>query len=161
MSVPLLAMTSAPLDGEALTREVSAQSGGGDGAVITFLGLVRNRNVGRTVLFLEYEAYEPLAVRALERISGETREQWTDVTVGIHHRTGRLEIGEPSIVIVTASPHRADAYAANRYVIERVKQILPVWKKEHFDGGDTWLEGAAVHPDDEEARFQARRIACS
>ena len=79
----------------------------------------------------------------------------------MHHRTGRLEIGEASIVIAAASAHRADAFAACRYAIERVKQILPVWKHEHFEGGDVWLEGATVHPEDADARQKAYGIACA
>ena len=79
----------------------------------------------------------------------------------MHHRIGRLEIGEASIIIVAASPHRAHAFAACRYTIERVKQIVPIWKHEHFDGGDVWLEGATADPDDEAARQAACRIACA
>ena len=161
MAVPLVAITSAPLDADGLLREMSAGESAGNGAVISFLGLVRDLNLGRRVLFLDYEAYEPLAVRALDRILDESRQIWPGTRLGVHHRIGRLEIGEPSIVIVAASPHRADAFAACRYAIERVKQIVPIWKREHFEGGDVWLEGAAVHPDDEEARRAAHRIACA
>ena len=81
--------------------------------------------------------------------------------MALHHRTGRLEIGEASVAIVTASPHRADAFAACRYVIERVKQIVPVWKREYFDGGDVWIEGTTADPDDRQARAEAERIACA
>jgi len=157
--VPRVAVTSEPLDAAPLVAVLTAH-GQRDGAVITFLGLVRNHNLGRAVQFLEYEAYEPLAVRALERIVDEAQQTWPDTRLGLHHRIGRLELGEASVVIVAASPHRADAFAACRYGIERVKQIVPIWKREHFDGGDVWLEGAAVHPDDEEARATAHRIAC-
>ena len=160
MSVPLVAVTSNPLSLEALSAEV-ADSGAVDGAVASFVGLVRQQNHGRRVSYLEYEAYEPLAVRALERILEEARSAWPDVRVGVHHRIGRLELGEASIVIVAASAHRADAFAACRYTIERVKQIVPIWKHEHFDGGDVWLEGATADPDDETARQVAHRIACA
>jgi len=81
--------------------------------------------------------------------------------LAVHHRIGRLEIGEASIIIVAAAPHRAEAFAACRYMIERVKQIVPIWKHEHFDGGDVWLEGATADPGDEAARDKARRIACA
>jgi len=81
--------------------------------------------------------------------------------MALHHRTGRVEIGEASVVIVTASPHRGDAFAACRYVIERVKQIVPVWKREFFDGGEVWIEGATADPDDVAARAEAERIACA
>ena len=86
---------------------------------------------------------------------------WPGARVGVHHRIGRLELGEASIVIAAASAHRADAFAACRYTIERVKQIVPIWKHEHFDGGDVWLEGATADPDDETARQTAYRIACA
>lgn len=159
MPVPFVAVTPAPLDATALVAALS-ECGSRDGAVITFLGLVRNHNLGRAVRFLEYEAYEPLAVRALEQIVREVGDTWAETRLALHHRTGRLEIGEASVVIVAASPHRADAFAACRYAIERVKQMVPVWKREHFEGGDVWLEGATVPADDAEARATARRIAC-
>jgi molybdopterin synthase catalytic subunit len=158
MPVPVVAVTSEPLDADALVALVGAQ---GDGAVVTFAGLVRDHNQGRRVQFLEYEAYEPLAVRALQRIIDEARELWPGVRVAAHHRIGRLEIGEASIVIAAASPHRGDAFAACRYAIERVKQIVPIWKREHFEGGDVWLEGAVADPEDEAAREKAYRIACA
>jgi molybdopterin synthase catalytic subunit len=113
------------------------------------------------VRFLEYEAYEPLAIRALGRIVDEIRAAWPAARVGLHHRVGRLELGEASIIIVAASPHRADAFAACRYAIERVKQIVPIWKREHFEGGEVWLEGATADPDDEGARLAAQKIACA
>jgi len=158
MSVPQVAVTSERLDSEALVALVNAN---GDGAVVTFAGLVRDHNQGRQVQFLEYEAYEPLATRALQRIVDEAHELWPGARVAVHHRLGRLEIGEASIVIAAASAHRADAFAACRYTIERVKQIVPIWKREHFDGGDIWLEGATADPDDEAAREKAYRTACA
>jgi molybdopterin synthase catalytic subunit len=156
----LVAVTTAPLDLPALTAEVAAGADG-DGAVAAFAGLVRDHNQGRRVRFLEYEAYEPLAVRALERIVAEAKDAWPAARLALHHRIGRLEIGEASIIIVAASAHRADAFAACRYAIERVKQIVPIWKHEHFDGGEVWLEGATADPDDEAARQAAYRIACA
>src|SRR6267142_1409503 len=158
MATPLVAVTSEPLDADALVACVGAQ---GDGAVVTFAGFVRDHNQGRQVRFLEYEAYEPLAVRALQRIVDEAGEMWPSARVAAHHRIGRLEIGEASIVIASASAHRGDAFAACRYAIERVKQIVPIWKREHFDGGDVWLEGATADPEDRAARDKAYRIACA
>ena len=160
LPVPLMAVTRSPLDVAALTTEV-AQGNEGDGAVVTFAGLVRDHNQGRRVTFLEYEAYEPLAVRALERILAEVREMWPSARLGVHHRIGRLEIGEVSIIIAAVSAHRADAFAACRYAIERVKQIVPIWKHEHFEGGEMWLEGATADPEDEAARQTAYKIACA
>jgi molybdopterin synthase catalytic subunit len=156
----LAAITPDPLDLQALTREI-VDGAAGDGAVAAFTGLVRDRSQGRKVRFLEYEAYEPLALRALGRIIDEASETWPGVRVGLHHRIGRLEIGEASIVIVAASVHRAHAFAACRYAIERVKQIVPIWKHEYFEGGEVWLEGAAADPDDEKAKLAAYRIACA
>jgi molybdopterin synthase catalytic subunit len=160
MAVPLVAVGPGELDLNGLTDAVSS-SASGDGAITAFSGLVRDHNQGRRVEFLVYEAYEALAVRTLERIVDEVRQAWSDTRVGVHHRIGRLEIGEASIIIVAASPHRANAFAACRYTIERVKQIVPIWKHEHFAGGDVWLEGAVADPEDEAARQTAYKIACA
>src|SRR5262249_28074835 len=103
---------------------------------------------------------EPLALATFQRIAGEVDARWPGVRLALHHRTGRLELGDASVAIVTASAHRADAYAANRYAIERVKQIAPIWKREFFDGGDVWIEGATADPSDEAARALAERAAC-
>lgn len=156
----LAAVTRDILNLDALARELSTHVGD-DGAVATFAGLVRNHNQGRSVRFLEYEAYEPLAERALVRIIDEARELWPGARLAVHHRIGRLDIGEASVVIVAASPHRRDAFSACRYAIERIKQIVPIWKHEHFEGGDVWLEGATADPEDEAARQSAYRIACA
>src|SRR5207248_1598988 len=106
-------------------------------------------------------AIEPLALRVFGRISDEARERWPGVRVALHHRIGRLQIGEASVAIAAASAHRADAFAAARYAIERVKQIAPIWKHEFFEGGDVWIEGATADPDDSQARSDAERVACA
>ena len=154
----LTAITTAPLDTEALVRALDTT---GIGAVTTFIGLVRDHNLGRRVLHLEYEAYEALALRGLELIVAEAAGQWPTVRMGIHHRIGRMEIGEASVAIAAASPHRADAFAASRYAIERIKQIVPIWKHEFFEGGEVWIEGATANPEDEAARMEAVRRACA
>jgi molybdopterin synthase catalytic subunit len=161
MPTSRFAVTDGPLDAEALTQVVVDAAAGVTGAVSVFVGLVRGENAGRRVLFLEYEAYEPLALRAFERIAQEIAAKWPDVTPGVHHRVGRLQIGEASIVIVAASAHRAAACAASRYTIERIKQIAPVWKHEHFEGGEVWIEGATADPADDGARQEALRRACA
>lgn len=162
MNTPLLAIGRAPLALELLTQAVTGDDrSGSDGAIVTFLGLVRNHNAGRRVQYLEYEAYEPLALKAFARIADETRERWASAQLALHHRIGRLEIGDASVAIAASSAHRADAYAACRYAIERVKQIAPIWKREYFDGGDLWIEGATADPDDEGARAEAERRACA
>jgi molybdopterin synthase catalytic subunit len=146
-----------------LERLIAALSAdrGGEGAVTGFLGLVRNHNLGRNVRYLEYECYEPLALRAFERIASEVAERWPHARLALHHRIGRLAIGEASVAIAAASAHRADAFSACRYAIERVKQIAPIWKREFFDGGDVWIEGATADPDDARARAEAERRACA
>jgi MoaE-MoaD fusion protein len=155
---PRFAITAEPLDTEALVSAVATDR---CGAVATFVGLVRDHNAGRRVEWLDYEAYPELALKTLARIGAEAAVQWPDVELAIHHRTGRVDIGEASVAIAAASPHRADAFAACRYAIERVKQIAPVWKHEHFDGGEVWIEGATADPEDDAARQAAYERACS
>src|SRR5215471_21699883 len=149
---PRMTVTSAPLD---VMSAAAAVAGARDGAVATFVGLVRDHNAGRRVLWLEYEAYAPLTVKTFEQIEAETATNWPDARLAIHHRVGRVEIGEASVAIAAASPHRGNAFAACRYAIERVKQIAPIWKHEHFEGGDVWIEGATADPADAEARTVA------
>jgi molybdopterin synthase catalytic subunit len=160
----LLSIGREPLSVEALAASLCASAGsdgGADGAVVSFVGLVRNHNIGRSVRYLEYEAYEPLALKAFERIAAEVRERWPGARLALHHRVGRLQVGEASVAIVARSPHRGDAFAACRYAIERVKQIAPIWKREFFEGGDIWIEGATADPEDVKARAEAERVACA
>ncbi|TAK12717.1 MAG: molybdenum cofactor biosynthesis protein MoaE [Acidobacteria bacterium] len=163
--MPLLAVTREPLSVEKLSADVAALSGAegeGCGAVTSFAGLVRAHHQGRAVTHLEYEAYEPLALKSFEQIRREAKDQWPGVVLGLHHRIGRLEIGEASIVIAAAAAHRAAAFEVCRYVIERVKQIAPIWKHEYFSGGgDAWVEGAVADPNDAAARELARARACA
>ncbi len=164
MSTPLLAIGRDPLQLGPLIEAVSAGDGdsaGAYGAVATFLGLVRNHNGGRRVRYLEYDAYEPLALKVFARIAEEALQRWPDIRLALHHRIGRIEVGEASVAIAAGSPHRAEAYAACRYTIERVKQIAPIWKHEFFDGGDVWIEGATTDPDDRHAQTEAERISCA
>jgi molybdopterin synthase catalytic subunit len=163
VSTPLLAVSAAPILLQPLVDAVSVRgdSTGSDGAVATFLGIVRNHNLGRGVEYLEYEAYDALALRTFERIAAEVADRWPGVRLALHHRTGRIDIGGVSVAIACASPHRADAFSACRYVIERVKQIAPIWKREFFEGGDIWIEGATADPDDVRTRAEAERLACA
>ncbi len=164
MATPSFLVTDAELDLAALIDVVTDRLAGAPasaGAVTSFLGTVRNENKGHRVQRLEYEAYAPLAVRAFERIASEAAERWPETILAIHHRVGTLAIGEASVAIATASPHRADAFSACRYAIERIKQIAPIWKHEFFEGGDVWIEGATADPDDEAARQTALERACA
>jgi molybdopterin synthase catalytic subunit len=161
MPAARLALSVDPIDVVTVTTAVTECATGATGAITSFIGVVRDENLGRRVQFLEYEGYEPLALRAFLRIEQEIHAHWAAVTLGLHHRLGRLEIGEASIAIVVASPHRAEAFAACRYAIERVKQIVPIWKHEHFEGGASWVEGATADPENEGARAEALRRACA
>jgi molybdopterin synthase catalytic subunit len=152
------AVTPEPLDLPAVAAAVTSAR---DGAIATFVGIVRDHNAGRRVLWLDYEAYAPLAVKAFERIADEARHRWPETRLAIHHRTGRIAIGEASVAIAAASAHRSEAFAACRYAIERVKQVAPIWKREHFEGGDVWIEGATADPDDAGARETAFARACT
>ena len=112
-----------------------------DGAIVVFEGIVRDNLNGRQTRYLEYEAYESMAVRKMEEIGREARENFSIDHIGIVHRLGRLEIGETSVAIMVTAAHRAAAFAACRYAIDRLKQIVPIWKKEVFEDGQTWAEG--------------------
>jgi len=118
-------------------------SGDPYGAVISFLGTTRSPNKGLEVTHLEYEAYPKMAEQAMQQIVAEMRERWVLGRVALWHRLGQVMPGEGSILIVVSSPHRPEAFEACRYCIERVKQILPVWKKELLSDGSHWVEGYA------------------
>jgi MoaE-MoaD fusion protein len=111
-----------------------------DGATVVFGGIVRNHSHGRKTLYLEYEAYEPMALRKMEEIGREVKGKFSIDRVGIIHRIGRLEIGETSVAIIVTSAHRAAAFDACRYAIDRLKQTVPIWKKEYFEDGAVWAE---------------------
>ena len=163
MSVPRLAVTREPLAVESLVAllEGDARNAGeGCGAVCTFLGVVRATHGGRRVRYLEYEAFEPLALKAFAQIADEIRDAWPQALVAMHHRVGRLDVGQPSVAVVAAAAHRAESFEVCRYAIERVKQIAPIWKHEFFEDGDAWVEGAVAAPGDEQARREARARAC-
>jgi len=161
MPTTLLTLTADPIDMASVVRLVEAgEPAGRFGAVTSFLGTVRGENQGRRVVELEYEAYELLAIKAFEIISGEVAQHWPTIRLAVQHRIGRVRIGEASIVIAAAAPHRAEAFKACRYVIERVKQIAPIWKREVFEGGEAWVEGATADPTDAAAREAAYGRAC-
>jgi len=112
-----------------------------DGAVVVFEGVVRNNSNGRKTLYLEYEAYEPMAIRKMQEIGVEVRRKFEIDHVGMMHRLGRLEIGETSVAIIVTSTHRRAAFGACQFAIDRLKQIVPIWKKEYFEDGSVWAEG--------------------
>lgn len=131
-------ITHKPIDLNALVNRVAFS---GAGAIITFSGVVRDNARGKSVKHLEYEAYAEMAEATMRDIIMEIKSRWQDARVAMAHRIGRLAIGEASLVIAVSAPHRPEAYAASRYAIERVKAILPVWKKEFAVDGEHWVEG--------------------
>ena len=131
-----------PIDMQMLAELVASP---GAGAVATFAGHVRDNAHGRGVLVLEYEAYEEAAEKALAQIGAEIRERWDIEGVAITHRVGRLTVGEVSVGIAVSSAHRAEAFDACRHAIERIKQIVPIWKKEFYVDGETWIGSEAEY----------------
>jgi molybdopterin synthase catalytic subunit len=125
-----------PLDAQAIAAQVEDP---GAGATVVFTGIVRNNARGREVLELDYEAYPAAAQKQLARIGAEMNERWPLLGVAIEHRTGRLGIGEASVVIAVSSAHRGDAFEASAYAIDRIKAIVPIWKKEFYVDGETWV----------------------
>ncbi len=128
------------LDTAKLAQMVASEK---DGAIVTFAGIVRGNNQGKKVLFLEYEAYPEMALKMMQRIEDEILETWGLNSVAIQHRVGRLNVGETSVFIVVSAPHRPDAFAACQYAIDRLKKIVPIWKKEIFEDGEVWVESPA------------------
>jgi molybdopterin synthase catalytic subunit len=116
------------------------------GAVALFLGTVRDHNRGRRVRYLEYQAYAEMAESELRKLVAETERRFEISGVALLHRTGRLELGEISVAVAIAAPHRVAAIEACRYVIDTLKQTVPIWKKEVFDGGEVWIEGQGETP---------------
>jgi molybdopterin synthase catalytic subunit len=110
-----------------------------DGAVIVFRGVARRQSRGRDVVHLEYEAYPEMAEKVMAQIGEEMKERWPISNVAIVHRTGVLEIGQASVVIAVSAPHRGEAFAASQYAIDRLKQIVPIWKKEVWSDGSQWI----------------------
>jgi molybdopterin synthase catalytic subunit len=109
------------------------------GAIATFLGTTRDHNVGRQVIRLEYEAYPEMAQLEMQRIGAEVCERFGAAAVAIVHRVGVVEIGEASVAIAVSAAHRDAAFAGCRYAIDRLKEIVPIWKKEHYVGGEIWI----------------------
>lgn len=134
------AITIAPLSLDELYRRCEAPQ---NGAIVVMSGTVRNQTAGKAVQFLEYQAYEPMARMVFQQIAQQIRQQWSDVNrVIIHHRIGKLAIGEISVLIGVGSPHRAEAFAACKFGIDTLKHNAPIWKKEFFiDGESEWVQG--------------------
>jgi molybdopterin synthase catalytic subunit len=134
----LIEITAEPLDARRLEAAVAHA---GAGAICTFTGIVRDKSRGEPVTHLEYEAYAGMAEDQMQAICTEITERWPETRVAMAHRVGRLEIGEPSVVVSVSSPHRAEAIAACKWGIDRLKESVPIWKKEFAAGGAVWIEG--------------------
>ncbi|RDW15407.1 molybdenum cofactor biosynthesis protein MoaE [Oceanobacillus chungangensis] len=136
MSNNLFEIVEEPIEINAIIKKVERREAG---AITTFIGTVREWTRGKQTIYLEYQAYIPMAVKMLAKIGEEIGEKWPDTKIGITHRIGRLDISEIAVAIAVSSPHRKAAYEANEYAIERIKQIVPIWKKEHWSDGETWI----------------------
>lgn len=142
----LFEVTAEPLDSQKLIKHVRKDE---SGAVALFLGVVRDNNLGRRVLCLEYDAYPEMATKVMRQIGEEAKERWPLSDVAMQHRTGRLEIGEASLLIAVSSPHREEAFEACHHLVDRFKEVVPIWKKETWEGGEVWIEGEQpVHQPD-------------
>lgn len=129
-------VVAGPIDDIALENEVRTDA---DGAVIVFRGVARRHSRGRDVVHLEYEAYPEMAEKVMAQIAGEIKTRWPVTAVAMVHRTGVLEIGQASVVIAVSAPHRGEAFEAAQYAIDRLKQIVPIWKKEVWSDGSQWI----------------------
>jgi len=134
--------TQESIDTAALARSVVRPS---DGASIVFEGIVRNHSEGKSVQSIDYEAYLPMAEKEMAAVVDDVRAAYPDVAVAVVHRLGHLVIGDASIAIVCASPHRAEAFAACREVIDRIKKSVPIWKKERGPDGEEWVGWQCKH----------------
>jgi MoaE-MoaD fusion protein len=134
----LFALVHSPIDMAAIVHDLRA---GQDGAMVTFDGFVRNESHGRRTLYLDYEAYESMALAKMTEIGQSLHAQFAIHRVAIVHRLGRLQIGETSVFIAVSAPHRAAAFDACRYAIDTLKRIVPIWKKEYFADGAVWADG--------------------
>ena len=132
----MIAVTPNPLNPEEITNTVRNNR---NGAIITFLGTTRELSEGKDVLYLEYEAYQPMAEAMLEQIVLEIQDKWSINDVEIAHRTGKLAIGEISLVVAIGSEHRREGFEAAQYAVDRIKTIVPIWKKEVFKDGSIWI----------------------
>jgi MoaE-MoaD fusion protein len=132
-----------PIDVAELEAAVASPAAG---AIVTFAGTTRRENAGRRVIRLEYEAYEPMALSEMRKLAREAGERWPIVRIAIRHRIGFVAIGETSVAIAVSAAHRAEAFEACRFAIDRLKEVVPVWKKEYFEGGEVWVGCQTSHP---------------
>ena len=134
----MIALIREPIGREAVVQRLRQDR---DGAIVAFDGVVRDHAMGKTVRYLEYEAYEDMALKQMEAIRRTALERWPITDMAIVHRLGRLEIGESSVLVVVTAPHRRPAFEACQFGIDTVKKTVPIWKKEFYASGEAWIEG--------------------
>lgn len=135
---PHVSIVRVPIDTDGTVRRLKR---GEDGAVLVFEGVVRNQTRGRKALYLDYEAYEAMALQQMETLAAEALQKFQIRDLALVHRLGRLEIGETSVLVAVASAHRAAAFEACRWLIDTLKRTVPIWKKEYFEDGAVWADG--------------------
>jgi MoaE-MoaD fusion protein len=135
---PLVVITRDPIDAQKIAREMLR---GEDGAICVFEGVVRNNSKGKRTLHLVYEAYETMAQKKLEEIGHFVRQAWDIDHIALIHRLGHMDIGETSVAVIVTSAHRRAAFDACHYAIDKLKKVVPIWKKEFFEDGEIWIEG--------------------
>lgn len=134
----MFAIRREPLDPKTLVEAVRRDE---SGAVALFYGVVRNENMGRNVQYLEYDVYPEMAIKKMNEVAEEVRAKYPITGIGVLHRVGRLEIGETSLLVAVSSAHRVAAFEACHFAVDRIKQIVPIWKKEVWEDGEEWIEG--------------------
>lgn len=140
MDTPFFALSDAPLPVAQILQLIQSDD---CGAIDAFIGTVRQATQGREVIALEFEAYDPMAIKEMQKIAARAQARWPVKKMAIYHRKGRLEIGEVAVVIAVSTPHRAAAFEACQFAIDTLKETVPIWKKEYFVGGEIWI---AAHP---------------
>ncbi len=136
----MIEITEQPID---VTAAIQAAQSEGAGAVNVFIGTVRNKTLDKQVTSLDYEAYDPMAKKEIQKIIDQAAEKWPILKAVVIHRKGHLEIGDAAVVIAVSTPHRKASFEACEYIIDTLKQTVPIWKKEIFEGGEEWV---SAHP---------------
>jgi molybdopterin synthase catalytic subunit len=136
----MIALTDQPIS---IAEVIEAAQSDRAGAVDVFIGTVRNHSLQKNVVRLEYEAYDKMAVKKMEEIAAEVKSKWPVEKIAMVHRKGVLQIGEVAVVVAVSTPHRKEAFEACQYIIDTLKQVVPIWKKEVYDNGETWVAAHA------------------
>lgn len=136
----MITISDKPLDVQAVIEAVRTESAG---AINLFIGTVRNQTAQKNVVGLDYEAFEAMAIKKMQEIADEAKAKFPVLSVAMAHRVGKLKLGEIAVVIAVATPHRAESFAACKFIIDTLKEVVPIWKKEIFEGGEVWVSAHA------------------